>query len=215
MEPGLRWAERYVVPLDETAYAPSHALLEVGLYDASTGERPPILIEGLGGMEDQVQVVDNALRFFPLSIRPQPGDVPNPLSFHLESKMALLGWDVDRRQVAAGETLHLTLYWERMDAMQVDYQVSTQMVREDLRKAAQFDSAPGGIPTSEWGKGQRIVDQRGLQVEPGSPAGGYDIVLSAYWWDTPETIKRLRIIDGEGYVLASDSLVLGTVRVTR
>jgi 4-amino-4-deoxy-L-arabinose transferase-like glycosyltransferase len=214
MEPGLRWADRYVIWLDETIYAPSRALLEVGLYDAATGERPPIQVEEVGDLPDQPQVVDNALRFLPVQIESRPGNVPNPLGFRLEDGMALLGWDVDRRLVAAGETLQLTLYWEGLKDVRQDYQVTTQLVREDRRKAAQFDVAPGGIPTSKWRKGQQIVDRRELQIEESAPAGGYKVVLSAYWWDTPHTIKRLRIVDAEGYVLPSDSLVLGWVRVT-
>jgi hypothetical protein len=210
----LRWTDRYVVWLDETVYAPSHALLEVGLYDAVTGERPPVLVEYVEDQEAQAHVVDNALRFLPLQIESLPGNVPNPLSFQLEDKMALLGWDVDRRSIPAGETLQLTLYWARLDEMQEAYQVSAQIVREDRRKAAQSDAAPGGIPTNEWRRGQQIIDRRELQIELGSPPGGYEIVLSTYWWDTPGTIKRLRIVDGRGYVLPSDSLVLGKVRVT-
>ena len=70
--------------------------------------------------------------------------------------MALVGWDVEPRVVAAGETLHLTLYWECLAPMASDYQVSTQVVRADQLKAAQMDAAPGGVPTGQWSKGQQI-----------------------------------------------------------
>jgi hypothetical protein len=215
MEPGLRWTDRYVVWLDETIYAPSHAILEVGLYDVVTGERPPILVEQVGDRVGQPQVVNNALRFLPFEIVPRSGDVPNPLAFSLEDRMALRGWDIDRREVEAGATLQLNLYWEALDQMEEAYQVSAQLVRGDRRKAAQSDAAPGGIPTDEWHKGQQVLDRRELRIEPGSPPGGYQIVLSAYWWDTPSTIRRLRVVDGQGAVLPSDSLLLGSVRVTR
>ena len=36
------WHEYEVVELPETAYAPTEAILEIGLYDLTTGERPPI-----------------------------------------------------------------------------------------------------------------------------------------------------------------------------
>jgi hypothetical protein len=214
MEPGLRWVDRYAIRLDETTFAPSRALLEVGLYDATTGERPSIQLEESEDALSGPPVVDHALRFLPVQIEPRSGPVPNPLAFRLEDRLALVGWDVDRRLIPAEETLQLTLYWEGLDDMRQDYQVTTQLVREDRRKAAQFDAAPGGIPTSTWRKGQQVVDHRELRVEAGAPPGGYEIVLSAYWWDTPETIKRLRVIDAEGTVLPSDSLVLGWVRVT-
>ena len=140
--------------------------------------------------------------------------LPNPLPFAFEDKMALSGWDVDRRVIPTGETLQLTLYWECLAPMEQDYQVSAQVVRGDRRKAAQSDMAPGGVPTSDWVKGQRIIDLRELQIDPDAPPGGYEIIVSAYGRESPDAIKRLRITDGQGYVLPGDSLILGQVRVT-
>jgi hypothetical protein len=206
--PGQRWVDRYVVWLPETTFAPSRAQLEVGLYDLETGERPPILVE-----QGQAEVVDHALRFQPLDIQARPGDLPNPLSYQMEDKMALIGWDVEPRVVTAGETLYLTLYWEGLAPMTSDYQVSTQVVRADQRKAVQMDAAPASVPTSQWSKGDQLVDRRELVIDPSAPPGGYDILVSVYGWETPETIKRLRLIDGHSYVLPGDSLTLGQVRV--
>jgi hypothetical protein len=129
--------------------------------------------------------------------------------------MALVGWNVEPRMVAAGETLHLTLYWECLAPMASDYQVSTQVVRADQLKAGQIDAAPGSVPTGQWTKGQRIEDRRELEIDPNAPPGGYDILVSVYGWETPDTIKRLRLIDGRGYVLPGDSLTLGQVRVVQ
>ncbi len=128
--------------------------------------------------------------------------------------MALVGWDVDRRVVAAGEVVQLTLYWKCLAPMKEAYKVSAQLVRQDRRKAAQSDMAPGGVATTDWEKGQQVVDRRDLLIEPGTPPGGYEIIISVYWWETPQELKRLRVIDGQGYVLPSDSVVLGKVRVT-
>jgi hypothetical protein len=208
MVPGQRWVDQYVVWLDETTFAPSRALLEVGLYDWATGERPPISVE-----QGQAEVVANALRFQPLRIEPQAGELPNPISYQMEDKMALVGWDVEPRVVAAGATLHLTLYWECLAPMSSDYQVSTQVVRADQLKAAQVDAAPGRVPTGQWVKGQQVVDRRELAIDANAPPGGYDLLVSVYGWESGNTIKRLRLIDGRGYVLPGDSLTLGQVRV--
>jgi len=210
MVPGLKWVDRYVVWLDETTYAPSRALLEVGLYDWATGERPPVSVE-----QGQAEVVANALRFQPLRIEPRAGELPNPLSYQMEDKMALVGWDVEPRVVAAGATLHLTLYWECLAPMASDYQVSTQVVRADQLKAAQMDAAPGSVPTGKWKSGQQIVDRRELTIDAHAPPGGYDILVSVYGWEGGDTIRRLRLIDGRGYVLPGDSLTLGQVRVVQ
>jgi hypothetical protein len=71
------------------------------------------------------------------------------------------------------------------------------------------------LPTGQWSKGQRIVDHRELVIGPESPPGGYDILVSVYGWEEEGAIKRLRLIDGEGYVLPGDSLTLGQVRVVQ
>jgi 4-amino-4-deoxy-L-arabinose transferase-like glycosyltransferase len=224
MTPGLRWVDKYVVWLPETTFAPSRAQLEVGLYDLATGERPPIRLEegpstGSGQApsassgQSQAKVIENALRFQPFDVKPRPADIPNPMFYQMENKMALVGWDVEPRVVAAGETLYLTLYWEGLAPMAGDYQVSTQVVRADQLKAAQVDAAPGGVVTSRWAKGQRVEDRRELVIDPNAPPGGYDILVSVYEWETVGTIRRLRLIDDEGYVLPGDSLTLGQVRV--
>jgi hypothetical protein len=209
MEPGTRWSDRYVIWLDETAYSPSQALLEVGLYDLSTGERPPIVVERGEGAE----VLDNALRFQPLRVEGRTSELPNPLSFQMEDQLALVGWDVEPRVVSAGELLYLTLYWDALAPISQDYQLSTQVVGEGQRKVAQLDASPGGVPTSAWRTGERIVDRRELQIDSAAPPGGYEIIVSVYGWETPDEIRRLRITDGEGYVLPGDSLKLGLVRV--
>jgi len=224
MTPGQRWVDRYTIWLDETTFAPSRAVIEVGLYDLTTGERPPIQVEQAPFAADeshsrsgwsQAEVVDNALRFQPLEIVARPGSLPNPLSYRMENKMSLVGWDVEPRVVVAGETLQLTLYWEGLARMASDYQVSTQVVRADQRKAAQMDAAPANVPTSQWIKGARMVDRRELEIDANAPPGGYDILVSVYGWEGPDGIRRLRLVDGQGYVLPSDSLTLGQVRLVR
>lgn len=211
MTAGQRWVDRYVIWLDETTFAPSRAFLEVGLYDVATGERPPIRVEQGKGVE----VIDNALRFQPLQIEARPGSQPNPTSFQIGGKMALVGWDIEPRVAAAGESLDLTLYWKCLSSMSSNYQVSTQIVRADGLKAAHLDAPPGNLPTEEWKPGQRVIDRRELPIQSSALPGGYDILVSVYGWETPDTIRRLRLVDAQGYVLPGDSLKLGQVRVTQ
>jgi 4-amino-4-deoxy-L-arabinose transferase-like glycosyltransferase len=208
MRPGLRWVDQYAVFVPETVYAPSRAVLEIGLYDLDTGERPPIVVE-LG----EAQVVQNALRFQSLRIEPLAGELPNPVYRNFEDQMLLAGWDVDRRVIPAGETLHWTLYWQCLGEMDQEYTVSTQVVGADGQKAAQADVVPGGVLTTNWTKGQQIVDRRALSIDPGAWAGGYQLIVSVYEWETTGELRRLRVIDAEGYVLPSDSVVLGQVRI--
>jgi hypothetical protein len=179
------------------------------LYDAQTGERPPISVEDEAG----AHVVDNALRFQPLQIAERSGDIPNPVHKNLEEQIALVGWDVDQRVVAPGDTLRLSLFWKCQSRMKRDYTVSTQVVDVAHRKVAQSDEPPGGMSTKECHVGQQVVDVRELTIDARAPAGGYDILVSAYDWAPSGELVRLRVIDAEGRVLPRDSVTLGKIRV--
>jgi hypothetical protein len=207
MEPGLLWADRYVVQLPETVYAPTEAVLEIGLYDVANGERPPIIVE----VGDEVEVVENALRFQPLYVVPRPGELPNPTHVNLQDEMALVGWDVDRRVVRSGETMHLVLYWECLAPMDKTYVVSAQLLGESGRKAAQWDSRPGDLDTSAWQLGQRVKDHRELAVYADVPSGAYDLRVMVY---DEEAMKRMRIVDVQGRILPDDFVTLDHVRVS-
>jgi hypothetical protein len=204
--PGQRWADRYVVELPETAYAPADLLLEIGLYDRTTGERPPIQVEAGEGVE----VVDNGLRFQPLRVDPRPGELPNPVRVNFQDEIALAGWELAERVVAPGEALHLTLHWECLADMDQSYTVSTQVLGADWRKVAQWDSPPGNADTKSCQVGQQVVDRRVLEVASDAPPGGYELRLLLY---EGQTLTRMRLINAEGRVLPNDFHVLGQVRV--
>jgi hypothetical protein len=159
------------------------------------------------------QVVQNALRFQLLRIEPRPGDLPNPVHVNFADRLALVGWDVSRRVVAAGEALDLTLFWECLADMDQAYTVSAQVQDGRGGKVAQEDAWPGGTDTSGWEVGEQIVDRRRLVIDPGAPPGSYELVLRVYGWESPQAIRRLRIINAEGRVLPNDFVVLGKVRV--
>jgi 4-amino-4-deoxy-L-arabinose transferase-like glycosyltransferase len=206
MQPGVRWSDRYAIEVPKTAYAPGDLILEIGLYDGD--ERPPIHIKQGDGT-----VVLNALRFQHVQVEPLPGDIPNPTRVNFEDRMALIGWDVDRRVAAAGDTLSLTLYWECLSSMDRSYTASTQLVAEDLNKAAQLDTYPGGIDTRTWRAGQRIVDRREIAIFEDAAPGGYQLLLGVYGWEADGDVKRLRLIDDAGRVLPGDTFVVGQIRV--
>jgi hypothetical protein len=209
IEPGTRWVDRYVVELPETVYAPSDVVLEVGLYDASNQERLPIRIEQGEGVE----IVDNALHFQPLAIRPRPGQVSNPVHINFADRLALVGWDVGERRVATGEDLSLTLYWECLATMDESFTVSAQVLGQGGQKAAQSDVWPASLDTASCQPGQQIVDRRQMRVDDSVTPGIHDLLISVYSIDSSQQLERLRIINSEGRVLPEDSWILGQVRV--
>jgi 4-amino-4-deoxy-L-arabinose transferase-like glycosyltransferase len=210
LEPGSRWVDRYVVELPRTAYAPSTAMLEVGLYDARTGERASIRVDG----QPSVGIVDNALRFQPLAIEPWPGPYPNPLHINFGDQMLLVGWDLNRRVAAPGDELNVVLYWRCIGRIPTDYTVFAHVVGEQDRKWAQHDGWPAGMATSTWSVDQEIEDRHDLLLSRDAPAGGKRLIIGVYSPEPDGGLRRLRIIDAQGRVLPEVTVTLDRVRLT-
>jgi len=201
LEPGFRWADRYVLRIPSTAYAPDVAQVEVGVYDPATGARLPASTGG-----------DN-VRFGRVEVRPLPGPYPHPVSINFGDRMRLVGYDLSGRVVRPGETITLTLYWEGLRPMDTNYTVSAQLVDAQQRKAAQNDGWPQGgeVPTAAWRPGETVVDARPLTVYPDAPPGVYDVRIAVYVLREGE-IVHLPVIPDVGGMLA-DHVLLTKVRV--
>ena len=85
-------ADTYTLVLPETTYAPSSAQLEVGLFDFATGERLPVYAPGGEPVGDNV-------RFQEIEVLPRSeAGLPNPVHFNFGDKIALVGYEMDRRK---------------------------------------------------------------------------------------------------------------------
>lgn len=124
-------------------------------------------------------------------------EVQTPLRANLDNKALLLGYEVDKRQLHPGETLHLTLYWQAQYVGSQNYSVFIHLVGKDNHIWAQDDSWPGKgeHPTSLWLAGEFVEDPHELVVPPDAPAGPYVVVVGTYLLDTGE---RLNVIDEDG-----------------
>jgi hypothetical protein len=206
LEPGFRWTDRYVLQVPGTAYAPDTAQIQVGLYDSTSGARLPVA--GAGG-----EPVGDNVRFGRVQVRPRPGDVPNPIWVNFGNRMALVGYDVERRVARAGETVALTLYWQGLEPMDVNYTVSAQYVDAGQRKAAQQDGWPsnGAAPTSSWEPGQTLVDTHAMAIYPDAAPGVYNVRVVVYASEDGQ-IEHLPTVAADGQMQATH-VVLTTVRV--
>jgi len=203
--PGARWADRYVLRVPETAYAPDSAVIEVGLYDTASRVRVPVTVHGVSGA-DQV-------RFGEVEVHAVPGSFPNPVTVNFGHRIELNGYDLDRRVIRLGEQATLTSYWEALRGMDCNYTISVQFVDSEQHKVAQLDGWPqdGAAPTSTWRPRQTVEDVRVLAVAPDAVPGVYDVRLSVYTLDNAE-FKHLPVIPGDGSMMA-DYVILTRVRV--
>ncbi len=206
LSPGFRWADRTVLRVPETAYAPDEAQIQVGLYDRLTGARLPVI--GPDG-----EPGGDAVRFGQVRVRARPGDVPNPISVNFGDRMALVGYDLSRRVVRPGETVTLTLYWRGLRPMDVDYTVSVQLVDVEQRKAAQLDGWPmdGAAPTTTWEPGGTVTDVRTMSIHPDAAPGVYEVRVAVYALEEQQLV-HVPVISAAGRML-SDHVNLTRVRV--
>jgi hypothetical protein len=198
-------ANRYVLTLPQTAFAPNQAQLEVGLYNFATGER--LLAYGPNG-----EPLGNDARFHDIAILPRAeAEVPNPVNFNFGNRIALIGYDLDRRRAAPGEPIHLTLYWRALAKMEKDYVVFVHLLRGKDQIWAGVDSQPldGAAPTSTWQLRQTFEDSYDLITKPDTPPGAYEIEVGLY---LPQAGKRLGILTPDGR-LQGDRVLLSKVRV--
>ncbi len=202
LEPGFRWADRYVLQVPDTAYTPDTAQIQVGLYDPVTGVR---LLTA--GEQDNV-------RFGQVQINARPGDVPNPISVNFGDRMALVGYDLDRRVVDPGETVTMTLHWQCLRPMDTNYNISVQFINAAQNKAAQHDGWPleGAAPTAAWEPGQTLVDTYALAIHPDTQPGVYDVRVVVYALGEDGQIVHLPTVPVGGRMQASH-VILTTMKV--
>ena len=116
--------------------------------------------------------------------------------------------EVDRPlAVAAGGILPVTLTWQAVAPLPVDYTVFLQLIAAGGHLAAQHDGPPQGgyLPTSQWPVAEPVADRRGLLIPATLSPGDYRLIVGLY---NPADGSRLLTAAGP------DFIDLGAVRVT-
>ena len=137
--------------------------------------------------------------------------VQHPLKVNLGNQVELLGYDLDRTSAKPGESLHLTLYWRALTAMDASYTVFTHLLDGESRIWGQKDSVPkaGVYPTTLWVEGEVVADEYEILVKPDAPPGQYVIEVGMY---LAQSGQRLPVSDELGQV-GGDRVLLGTVKI--
>ena len=202
--PGQAFADTIVLDVPRTAYAPSAAQIELGLYNFDTGARLPVTDASGSSVGDNV-------RFGRIVVKPLAGGVPNPVDFSFEGLLKLSGYQLDRRAARPGEKLGLTLYWQALQPLSEDFTVFTHVLGHNETIWAQKDGQPqaGSTPTSSWSPGTLIEDRYELLLRTDTPPDVYEIEVGMY---RSGTGQRLGVLGEQGR-LDADHVVLTTVRV--
>jgi hypothetical protein len=147
--------------------------------------------------ELQIEAVDRRMIVPPID---------HPWQANLGNQVEFLGYDLDRTRVAAGGTLHLTLYWRALAKMETSYTVFTHLLDRANQIQGQQDNPPrnGTYPTTLWAPGEVVVDPYVIAVDADAPSETHAIEIGLY---VPETAERLPVLDMAGQITGDRILV--------
>jgi mannosyltransferase len=136
--------------------------------------------------------------------------IQHRLSANLGGQVELLGYDLESNELRAGEAMHLTLYWQALDKMEVSYTVFVHLINKGNRIWGQRDSVPsnGTLPTMGWIKGEIVADEYEFTVKPDTPPGKYLIEVGMY---DAQTGRRLPVLESpkpEDRILLNEVVVV-------
>jgi len=122
--------------------------------------------------------------------------IDHPQEVELGGWVRLRGFDLSPiGEIAPGENLRLTLYWESLAATETDYKVFVHLADDAERIWGQHDGHPvdGLAATSFWQPGDVVRDQVVLAVAPDAPPGEYQLLTGLY---DEATMTRLPVTRG-------------------
>lgn len=209
VHPLSRWPVGEVFPLQGTIRLPSEVAdpwLELLLrIEDPTGNPLPIARGWLG------QTVE-AFRLTTLKPQAPPRTPGKRLMANFEGRIVLLSYTVSSDHVRPGERLRLVLYWWATSAMAEDYTIFVHFLDPSGQVRWQQDIMPvyGTRPTSDWKKGEVIMDVHDIPTPPDIVPGEYTPEVGLY---SASTWERLWIRDAAGSPV-DDHLLLEGIHVT-
>lgn len=205
---GRAFCDTYRVQIAPWAETPMLYQLQVGLFDAETGER--LSATHSDGSPADPPVVAG------LNIVPAELVVTTPTyatNVTVGNAIVLRGYDVPRT-AAPGETISVTLHWEVRDAPGVPLTAFVHLWRPgDNAPLAQHDGVPrqGWYPTTVWQRKDSVPDTHLLAIPDDMPPGTYPLWAGLY--RTKDGVRLAVTGDEGGYPY--ELVPLGTLNITQ
>jgi len=126
---------------------------------------------------------------------------------HFGQGIVLLGYDLPKPHLSAGEPVVIRLYWRCTQLVPTSYTVFTHLLGPDGERYGQHDSIPrgGSCPTTSWHPGDTVVDEYRLQVALDAPPGDYVVAVGVYELSTGH---RLLALDDDGQQLPENRTLI-------
>lgn len=120
-----------------------------------------------------------------------------------------LNWvEVSGADFRPGDVIGLAFEWEALREIDGRYKVFIHLLNENGQLVAQRDAEPVGNlkPTDGWQMGETILDQHGLLIPAGTPAGSYTLLMGLY--DVYPPNNRLLVSDSPADIVAISSSII-------
>jgi hypothetical protein len=136
-----------------------------------------------------------------------PADVQaiqKPLSVNFGNKAELLGYDVGKGRVRAGEAIAITLYWRCLGRMEHNYTLAVQVLGPDHKSYGGVNLYPGrgNFATSLWQVGDAFKETYWIPIASDVPAPVMGRIKVALFLDD-STQEHLPVVAPQGRSLTT------------
>ena len=138
-------------------------------------------------------------------------DVPSGtdrLDVTLAEIVELVGYNLDKRTLVAGDDLALTLVWSVPSEVPESYRVFVHLLDDNHELHGQSDGEPAGWarPTSGWMPGEYVSDYHRLTLNKDLKPGSYKLHVGMYHPQSGRRLVSSMIPDGSILVAKIDVL---------
>jgi hypothetical protein len=179
---------------------PDYANVGRVLDQALASGRPVYLIKPMAGLEIKADLRPAGTLFRAETFSTPPAHRVNvalpPVTLDSTSNQAvtetinLVGYDVSPAQIRPGAPITVTLHWQAVQPLSVDYTSYVHLVNRDGQGIAQSDHRPGGdfYPSHYWQVREILRDRHFVNVPVGTLPGSYRLLAGMYYQPEPGVI---------------------------
>jgi hypothetical protein len=182
---------------------PAYANVGRVLDQALASGRPVYFIKPMAGLEIKADLIPAGTLFQATANSSPPMRLLNktlpPVIFDSASDqpitetIKLLGYDLSPAQIRPGDSFTVTLHWQAIQPLSVDYTSYVHLANTDGQGIAQNDHRPGGdfYSSHYWQVGEVLRDQHTLTVPTNAPPGMYRLRAGMYYQPEPGVISGM------------------------
>ncbi len=170
---------------------------------------PPELARGNYNLRVSVGDISRVVGTIPVRHLEMP-PIQYPAQVNFGDRITFVGANVSPASVPAKQPIELELVWQARQPVPFSYTTFVHLVDEAGQIWGQVDRLPGDgrWPTTEWEKGEWIIDRFELHPDPNTPPGDYRLLVGIYDSQTLERLPIIGLAEGQTVVAAAPITIL-------